>query len=187
MKIHQSGLRKRQTFGKIPEIQEIPDLIKVQKGSFKWLLEKGLTQAFSDISPILDFKGTLAVELGEYEFGEIKYSVEECKEKDMTYSAPLFVMIRFINKETGEIKEQQVFMGDFPLMTSKGTFVVNGTERVIVSQLVRSPGVYFDQEVDKTSDRLIYTAKIIPSRGAWLEMEINKKNIIKYSVEVIKI
>ncbi|TET53352.1 MAG: DNA-directed RNA polymerase subunit beta [Actinobacteria bacterium] len=183
MKTHQSGLRKRYTFGKIPEILEIPNLIGIQKSSFKWLLEKGLSQAFNDISPILDFKGTLAVEFGEYEFGETKYNVAECKEKDMTYSAPLFVMVRFINKETGEIKEQQVFMGDFPLMTTKGTFVVNGTERVIVSQLVRSPGVYFDQEVDKTSDRLIYTAKIIPSRGAWLEMEISKKDIVNTRVD----
>lgn len=183
MKSHQSGLRERKTFGKIPEILEVPNLIEIQKGSFDWLLKKGLAEAFTDISPILDFTGTLAVELGEYEFGETKYNVDECKEKDMTYSAPLFVMVHFINKETGEIKEQQVFMGDFPLMSPRGTFIINGTERVIVSQLVRSPGVYFDQEIEKTTDRLMYTSKIIPSRGAWLEMEISKKDIIYTRVD----
>ena len=183
MRIHQSGLRERATFGKIPEILEVPNLIQIQKGSFEWLLKEGIAEALSDISPILDFTGTLAVEFGDYEFGETKYSVDECKEKDMTFSAPLFVVVRFINKETGEIKEQQVFMGDFPLMTTRGTFVINGTERVIVSQLVRSPGIYFDQEVDKTSDQLMYTAKIIPGRGAWLEMEVSKKDIVYTRVD----
>ena len=183
MRIHQSGLRERATFGKIPEILEVPNLIQIQKGSFEWLLKEGIAEALSDISPILDFTGTLAVEFGDYEFGETKYSVDECKEKDMTFSAPLFVVVRFINKETGEIKEQQVFMGDFPLMTTRGTFVINGTERVIVSQLVRSPGIYFDQEMDKTSDQLMYTAKIIPGRGAWLEMEVSKKDIVYTRVD----
>ena len=183
MKVHQSGLRERQSFGKIPEILDPPNLIHLQTSSFKWLLEKGLGEAFRDISPILDFTQTLAVEFGSYELGDIKYNVEECKEKDMTYSAPLFVDVRFINKETGEIKEQQVFMGDFSLMTDRGTFVVNGTERVIVSQLVRSPGIYFAQEMDKTTDTLMFTAKIIPSRGAWLEIEIGKKNIVYTRVD----
>jgi len=183
VKVHQSGLRERQSFGKIPEILDPPNLIHLQTSSFKWLLEKGLGEAFRDISPILDFTQTLAVEFGSYELGDIKYNVEECKEKDMTYSAPLFVDVRFINKETGEIKEQQVFMGDFSLMTDRGTFVVNGTERVIVSQLVRSPGIYFAQEMDKTTDTLMFTAKIIPSRGAWLEIEIGKKNIVYTRVD----
>ncbi len=183
MKIRQSGLRERQSFGKIPEILDPPNLIDLQINSFDWLLKKGLAEAFSDISPILDFTQTLAVEFGNYELGDIKYNVEECKEKDMTYSAPLFVYVRFINKETGEIKEQQVFMGDFSLMTDRGTFVINGTERVIVSQLVRSPGIYFAQELDKTTDTLMFTSKIIPSRGAWLEMEVGKKNIVYTRVD----
>lgn len=183
MKTQQSGLRERKTFAKIPEILDVPNLIEVQKGSFDWLLKEGLAEAFRDISPIVDFTGNLAVELGEYEFGDIKYDVDTAKEKDMTYSAPLFVTVRFINNETGEIKEQQVFMGDFPLMSPKGTFIINGTERVIVSQLVRSPGIYFDEEVDKTTDTTIFTVKVIPSRGAWLEMEINKKNIISTRVD----
>ncbi|RJQ32736.1 MAG: DNA-directed RNA polymerase subunit beta [Actinobacteria bacterium] len=183
MQLQQSGLRTRQTFAKIPEILDVPNLIEIQRGSFDWLLKEGLAEAFKDISPIFDFTGTLAVEFAEYEFGEKKYDVDECKEKDMTYSAPLFVTVRFINKETGEIKEQQVFMGDFPLMSDRGTYIINGTERVIVSQLVRSPGVYFDEEIDKSTDKAIYAAKIIPSRGAWLEMEINKKDICSARVD----
>jgi len=183
VKVHQSGLRERQSFGKIPEILDPPNLIYLQTSSFDWLLKKGLAEAFSDISPILDFTQTLAVEFGSYELGDTKYNVEECKEKDMTYSAPLFVNVRFINKETGEIKEQQVFMGDFSLMTDRGTFVINGTERVIVSQLVRSPGIYFNQALDKTTDTLMFTAKIIPSRGAWLEIEVGKKNIVYTRVD----
>jgi len=183
VQLQQSGLRTRQTFAKIPEILDVPNLIEIQRGSFDWLLKEGLAEAFKDISPIFDFTGTLAVEFAEYEFGEKKYDVDECKEKDMTYSAPLFVTVRFINKETGEIKEQQVFMGDFPLMSDRGTYIINGTERVIVSQLVRSPGVYFDEEIDKSTDKAIYAAKIIPSRGAWLEMEINKKDICSARVD----
>ena len=120
----------------------------------------------------------MCVEFGKHEFGEPKYTVDECKEKDVTYQAPLFVEIRFINRETGEIKEQEVFMGDFPLMTPRGTFIINGTERVVVSQLVRSPGVYFASERDKTSDKTIYNAKVIPSRGAWLEFETDKRDLL---------
>ena len=123
------------------------------------------------------------MEFGAHEFGDPKYSVEECKEKDMSYQAPLFVDVRFINKETGEIKEQQVFMGDFPLMTDRGTFVINGTERVVVSQLVRSPGVYYAEELDKTTDKIIYTAKVIPARGAWLELETDRRDIVSVRVD----
>ena len=175
--------RKRISFAKIPEILDFPNLIAIQRDSFKWFLEQGLANIFRDISPIEDFTGNLAIEFGEYKFDEIKHGVEECKEKDMTYSAPLFVDVNFINKETGEIKKQQVFMGDFPLMTKKGTFVINGTERVVVSQLVRSPGVYYNSDIDKTSDRLIYHCKIIPSRGTWLEFETDKKDLVYVRID----
>jgi DNA-directed RNA polymerase subunit beta len=179
----QAGLRQRRTFAKIPEILEVPNLIALQRDSFKWFLEEGLHETFQDISPIEDFTGNLAVEFGAHEFGDPKYSVEECKEKDMSYQAPLFVEVRFINKETGEMKEQQVFMGDFPLMTDRGTFVINGTERVVVSQLVRSPGVYYAEERDKTSDKVIYTAKVIPARGAWLELESDRRDVISVRID----
>ena len=140
-------------------------------------------QAFASISPIENSTKDMVVEFGKHEFGEPKYTVDECKEKDVSYQAPLFVEIRFINKETGEIKEQEVFMGDFPLMTPRGTFIINGTERVVVSQLVRSPGVYFSTEVDKTSPKTIYNAKIIPSRGAWLEFETDKRDVLHVRID----
>jgi len=175
--------RVRRSFAKIPEVLEVPNLIALQTTSFDWFLNEGLRDTFRDISPIEDFTGTLAVEFGAHEFGEPKYSVEECKEKDMSYQAPLFVDVRFINKETGEIKEQSVFMGDFPLMTDRGTFVINGTERVVVSQLVRSPGVYYAEELDKTSDKIIHTAKVIPARGAWLELETDRRDIVSVRVD----
>ena len=178
-----SDRRERRSFAKIPEVLDVPNLIAIQRDSFTWFLDEGLRETFSDISPIEDFTGTLAVEFGAHEFGEPKYSVEECKEKDMSYQAPLFVDVRFINKETGEMKEQSVFMGDFPLMTDRGTFVINGTERVVVSQLVRSPGVYYAEELDKTSDKIIYTAKVIPARGAWLELETDRRDIVSVRVD----
>ncbi len=175
--------RSRRSFAKIPEVLDVPNLIAIQRDSFDWFLEEGLRDTFQDISPIEDFTGTLAVEFGAHEFGEPKYSVEECKEKDMSFQAPLFVDVRFINKDTGEMKEQSVFMGDFPLMTDRGTFVINGTERVVVSQLVRSPGVYYAEELDKTSDKIIYTAKVIPARGAWLELETDRRDIVSVRVD----
>ncbi|MDF1543286.1 MAG: DNA-directed RNA polymerase subunit beta [Anaerosomatales bacterium] len=178
-----AGIRQRRTFAKIPEILEVPNLIDIQRESFSWFLTEGLNETFSDMSPIEDFTGNLAVEFGGHEFGDPKYSVEECKEKDMSYQAPLFVEITFVNKETGEMKEQQVFMGDFPLMTDRGTFVINGTERVVVSQLVRSPGVYYAEEVDKTTDKAIYTTKVIPARGAWLELETDRRDIVSVRVD----
>jgi len=178
-----AGTRQRRTFAKIPEILEVPNLIAIQRDSFDWFLKDGLRETFADISPIEDFTGTLAVEFGGHEFGDPKYSVDECKEKDMSYQAPLFVEVRFINKETGEIKEQQVFMGDFPLMTDRGTFVINGTERVVVSQLVRSPGVYYAEELDKTTDKAIFTSKVIPARGAWLELETDRRDIVSVRVD----
>jgi DNA-directed RNA polymerase subunit beta len=178
-----AGIRQRRTFAKIPEILEVPNLIDIQRESFRWFLTEGLNETFSDISPIEDFTGNLAVEFGGHEFGDPKYSVEECKEKDMSYQAPLFVEITFVNKETGEMKEQQVFMGDFPLMTDRGTFVINGTERVVVSQLVRSPGVYYAEELDKTTDKAIYTTKVIPARGAWLELETDRRDIVSVRID----
>ncbi|MDO8915370.1 MAG: DNA-directed RNA polymerase subunit beta [Coriobacteriia bacterium] len=182
-RIVQAGLRQRRTFAKIADVLDVPNLIALQRDSFKWFLDEGLHETFQDISPIEDFTGNLAVEFGAHEFGDPKYSVEECKEKDMSYQAPLFVDVSFINKETGEVKEQQVFMGDFPLMTDRGTFVINGTERVVVSQLVRSPGVYYAEERDKTSDKSIFTAKVIPARGAWLELETDRRDVVSVRID----
>ena len=140
--------------------------------------QSGLEEIFEEISPIEDFSGTMSLSFRDHRFEPPKNTVDECKERDVTYSAPLFVTAEFMNNETGEIKSQTVFMGDFPLMTRKGTFVINGTERVVVSQLVRSPGVYFERTPDKTSDKDIFTAKIIPSRGAWLEFEVDKRDMV---------
>ncbi|HEX2259280.1 MAG TPA: DNA-directed RNA polymerase subunit beta [Actinomycetota bacterium] len=180
---NKSASRQRVSFARFPEILDLPDLIAVQRDSFNWFLTEGLKETFHDVSPIEDFTGNLQLEFGEYRFEEVKHSVEECKEKDMTYSASLFVTSRFMNNETGEIKEQTVFMGDFPMMTDKGTFVINGTERVVVSQLVRSPGVYFDRALDKTSDREIFSVKVIPARGAWLEFETDKKDLVAVRID----
>ncbi|GFP41480.1 DNA-directed RNA polymerase subunit beta [Candidatus Hakubella thermalkaliphila] len=175
--------KKRLSFAKTPEVLDVPDLLEIQRGSFQWLLKDGLAETFKEISPIEDFSRKFALEFGAHDFGEIKFSVDECKERDMTYSAPLFVQVRLINKETGEIKEQQVFMGDFPMMTDKGTFTVNGTERVVVSQLVRSPGVYYDREMDKLTDKQLFYGKVIPNRGAWLELEIDKKDVVSIRID----
>lgn len=165
-----TGTRYRYDFSKLKEVLELPNLIEVQRNSYDWFLKTGLKEVFRDISPIQDFTGNLVLEFLDYTLGDTKYSVEECKERDFTYAAPLRVKVRLINKETGEVKEQEVFMGDFPLMTEKGTFIINGAERVIVSQLVRSPGVYFAKTIDPTGKSL-FTATIIPNRGAWLEFE----------------
>ncbi len=165
--------RERFSFAKIPHVLEVPNLIELQKASFDWFKTEGLAEAFASISPIKDFTGNLILEFGEHSLGEPKYSIEECRERDMTYSAPLRVRVRLITAESGEIKgipDQEIFMGDFPLMTDKGTFMINGAERVIVSQLVRSPGVYYSQDVD-TNSRPTYNATIIPNRGAWIEFE----------------
>ncbi|NLG70049.1 MAG: DNA-directed RNA polymerase subunit beta, partial [Firmicutes bacterium] len=169
--------RERVSFGKIREVLELPDLIELQLRSYRWFKEEGLAETFRDISPIQDFTGNLVLEFLEHSFGEPKYSVEECKERDATYAAPLKVRVRLIKKDTGEVKEQEVYMGEFPLMTDKGTFVINGAERVVVSQLVRSPGVYYSQDRD-TSGRPILQASVIPNRGAWLELETDAQNVI---------
>jgi DNA-directed RNA polymerase subunit beta len=195
----------RISFAKIREPLEVPDLLALQTESFDWLLgnerwqarvaeakaegrgdvpdKSGLEEIFEEISPIEDFSGSMSLSFRDHRFEEKKYSIAECKERDMTYSAPLFVTAEFMNTTTGEIKSQTVFMGDFPLMTERGTFVINGTERVVVSQLVRSPGVYFERSPDKTSDKDVYTAKVIPSRGAWLEFEIDKRDMVGVRVD----
>ncbi|MFC4534109.1 DNA-directed RNA polymerase subunit beta, partial [Sphaerisporangium dianthi] len=195
----------RVSFARIQEALEVPDLLALQTESFDWLLgnekwrsrveaarqagrkdvpaQSGLEEIFEEISPIEDFSGTMSLSFRDHRFEPPKYSVDECKDKDMTFSAPMFVTAEFINNTTGEIKSQTVFMGDFPLMTPKGTFVINGTERVVVSQLVRSPGVYFERNADKTSDKDLYSCKVIPSRGAWLEFEIDKRDSVGVRVD----
>ena len=192
-------IHRRISFAKISEPLALPQLLSLQTDSFDWLVgndawtaevarrreagedvsaKSGLQEIFEEISPIEDFSETMSLSFEDPVFYDPKYTVDECKEKDFTYSAPLYVSAEFTNNETGEIKGQTVFMGDFPLMTPKGTFIINGTERVVVSQLVRSPGVYFERTADKTSDKDIYTAKVIPSRGAWLEFEIDKRDMV---------
>jgi DNA-directed RNA polymerase subunit beta len=178
-----NALRERRSFAKLAEVLPPPNLISVQKESFDWFLEKGLGETLRDISPVEDFTGNLALQFLSHRFEDPKFDEDECKEKDMTFSRPLFVTAAFINKETGEIKEQTVFMGDFPMMTDTGTFIINGTERVVVSQLVRSPGVYFDKSIDKTSDKDIYACKVIPARGAWLEFETDKKDLVGVRID----
>jgi DNA-directed RNA polymerase subunit beta len=194
-----SSKNNRISFAKITEPLEVPQLLSLQTDSFDWLIgnekweaqvkarkdagedvspKSGLTEIFEEISPIEDFSETMSLSFENPVFYDPKYTVDECKEKDFTYSAPLYVSAEFTNNDTGEIKGQTVFMGDFPLMTPKGTFVINGTERVVVSQLVRSPGVYFERTADKTSDKDIYTSRLIPSRGAWLEFEIDKRDLV---------
>jgi len=174
--------RERVNFGKIEEILDMPNLIEIQQKSYQWFLDEGLREMFKDISPIQDFTGNLVLEFIDYALGEPKYSVEECKERDATYAAPLKVKARLINKDTGEVKEQEVFMGDFPLMTEKGTFIINGAERVIVSQLVRSPGVYFSRTQD-TTGKYLYSASIIPNRGAWLEFEFDSNDVLYVRID----
>ena len=173
--------RKRVSFGKIPEAMELPNLISVQRESFERFKDEGLREAFKESSPIQSQNHVLEVTFGEHQFGDPAHTVEECREKDMTYQAPLLTDVRLTNKETGEIKEQLVFMGDFPMMTDQGTFIINGTERIVVSQLVRSPGVYYSSEMD--SGKQIFKAQIIPSRGAWLEFEVDKRDQLMVSID----
>ncbi len=196
---------RRISFAKIREPLEVPNLLALQTESVDWLLgnerwsgrvdsalaagrndvnkKSGLEEILEEISPIEDFQGTMSLSFRDHRFEPPKYSIEDCKERDITYSAPLFVTAEFMNNTTGEIKSQTVFMGDFPLMTDKGTFIINGTERVVVSQLVRSPGVYFDKTLDKTSDKDVFGCKIIPQRGAWLEFEIDKRDMVGVRVD----
>ena len=196
---------RRVSFAKIREPLEVPNLLSLQLESIDWLLgndswrarlndaeksnrgevpkQSGLEEIFEEISPIEDFQGSMSLSFRDHRFEPPKYTIAECKERDITYAAPLFLTAEFTNNTTGEIKSQTVFMGDFPLMTPRGTFVINGTERVVVSQIVRSPGVYFERTIEKTSDKDIFTAKIIPSRGAWLEFEVDKKDMVGVRID----
>ncbi len=174
--------RQRRSYARINEVLELPNLIEIQTASYQWFLDQGLREMFQDISPIQDFTGNLVLEFIDYSLGDPKYPVDESKERDVTFAAPLRVKVRLINKETGEVKEQEVFMGDFPLMTETGTFVINGAERVIVSQLVRSPSVYYSQKTDKNGKKG-FTATVIPNRGAWLELETDAKDIVYVRID----
>ena len=183
VKAVQLGKSVRMSYSKIDEVLDIPNLIEIQKKSYEWFLDEGLREVFRDVSPIVDYTGNLILEFSDYFInGEPKYTVEECKERDVTYAAPLKVKVRLINKETGEVKEQEIFMGDFPLMTEQGTFVINGAERVIVSQLVRSPSIYYAMEFDKTGKKL-FSSTVIPNRGTWLEYENDPNDIFTVRID----
>lgn len=194
------GAPNRVSFAKLREPLEVPGLLDVQTDSFEWLIgsdgwrEKalergepspvgGLEEVLTELSPIEDFAGTLSLSFSDPRFDEVKAPVDDCKEKDQTYAAPLFVTAEFINNTTGEIKSQTVFMGDFPMMTEKGTFIINGTERVVVSQLVRSPGVYFDKSKDKATENDLTSVKVIPGRGAWLEFDVDKRATVGVRID----
>ena len=177
------GRNTRMSYGKINEVLEMPNLIEIQINSYKWFLDEGLKEVFHDVSPITDYAGNLILEFIDYRLdNDPKYDIEECKERDATYAAPLRVKVRLINKESGEIKEQEIFMGDFPLMTPSGTFIINGAERVIVSQLVRAPSVYYSQEFDKVGKKL-FSSQVIPNRGAWLEYETDSNDIFYVRID----
>jgi DNA-directed RNA polymerase subunit beta len=173
----------RLSFAKIPKVLDIPDLLIIQKDSFKWFIEEGLKEILDEISPIEDFSGRFSLEFLNHYFEEPLKTLEDCKITDSTYSQPLYVTAQFLDRETGQIKQQTVFLGDFPIMSDTGTFIINGTERVIVSQLVRSPGVYFSQEIDKTSDKEVFIGKMIPGRGAWLEFDTDKRDTLGVRVD----
>ena len=176
------GKRTRYTYARIKEVMDMPHLLDIQRNSYEWFLKEGLQEIFQDISPIQDFTGNLVLSFEDFSLGEPKYALDECKERDVTLAAPLRVNVRLINRETGEIKEQEVFMGDFPLMTDTGTFIINGAERVIVSQLVRSPGAYYGETIDATGKKL-YNATIIPNRGAWIELETDANDVISVRID----
>lgn len=176
------GWAQRRSYSRIREVLDLPNLIEIQQKSYEWFLREGLREMFADISPIQDFTGNLVLEFIDYSLGEPKYDVEESKERDVTYAAPLRVKVRLLNKETGEVKEQEVFLGDFPLMTDTGTFIINGAERVIVSQLVRSPSVYYNSKIDKNGKRT-FAATVIPNRGAWLEFETDAKDVVYVRID----
>ena len=176
--------RTRRSFARLDNVLEVPNLIDIQRRSFDWLVDPehgGLRETIDDISPIEDYTGHLAVNFGEFHFDEPAASIEECREKDLTYARPLTVTVAFINHETGEIREQSVFMGDFPWMTERGTFIINGTERVVVTQLVRSPGAYVMEPKDR--EKQVFTANLMPARGSWLELEIDKKGRVYVRID----
>ena len=174
--------RERRNFSKIRNTYELKDLLEIQKKSYNWFIQTGIKEVFDDLFPVENFSGTLSLEFGDYHFDEPRYSIKESKDRETTYSAPLRVEVRLFNRETGEVKEQEIFMGDMPLMTDSGTFVINGAERVIVSQLVRSPSVYFNHEIDKNGRELI-TSQIIPTRGTWLEFETDARDVLYVRID----
>ena len=180
-----SGKAMRMSFSRQKEVLEMPNLIEVQKDSYQWFLNEGLKEVFNDISPIADYNGRLSLEFVDFALceEERKYSIEECKERDATYAAPLKVRVRLHNKENEDISEHEIFMGDLPLMTKTGTFVINGAERVIVSQLVRSPGIYYDIQKDKYGKIFLYSSTVIPNRGAWLEYETDANDVFYVKVD----
>ncbi|MBR3705289.1 MAG: DNA-directed RNA polymerase subunit beta, partial [Oscillospiraceae bacterium] len=172
------GKRTRMSFARVKEALEVPDLIEIQKNSYKSFLKDGMREVLADVSPITDYSESLILEFTDYSLDDApKYTQEVCKERDATYAAPLKVTVRLTNRDTHEIKESEVFMGDFPLMTENGTFIINGAERVIVSQLVRSPGVYYSRTIDKSGD-FLYSSQMIPNRGAWIEYETDANGVI---------
>src|SRR5688572_26467619 len=173
----------RKSYARTPTILDLPRLTEVQLRSFDWFKDEGLRELFEEISPIVSFNKNLELHFGDFYFGEPKYPEDECRERDITFAAPLWVKVKLVNRDTGEISEQEVFMGDFPLMTESATFIINGSERVVVSQLIRSPGVYFTVEEDRSTGRDLAGAKLIPSRGAWLEFETSKRDIISVKVD----
>ena len=182
-KITKSGdYRERRNFSSIRNTYELKDLLEIQKKSYNWFITEGIKEVFTDLFPVENFSGTLSLEFGDYHFDEPKYSIKESKDRETTYSAPLRVEVRLFNRETGEVKEQEVFLGDMPIMTDSGTFVINGAERVIVSQLVRSPSVYFNHEIDKNGRELI-TSQIIPNRGTWLEFEVDARDVLYVRID----
>ncbi|MBI4496477.1 MAG: DNA-directed RNA polymerase subunit beta, partial [Chloroflexi bacterium] len=183
-RISPSLVPSQRSYSKLPEVLQIPNLVQIQLDSFEWFKKEGLRDLFEEISPIADFTGNrMELRFLDYEFRETKYDMDECRERDMTFAAPLFVRVELLNKETGEKMEQSIFMGDFPLMTPNGTFIINGAERVVVSQLVRSPGVYFTVEEDPTTGRPLAFAKLIPNRGAWLEFETSNRDVLSVKVD----
>lgn len=179
------GKNERMSYARINEVLEMPNLIEIQKDSYQWFIDAGLAEVFHDISPITDYSGNLILEFLDYSvnISEAKFGVEECKERDATYAAPLKVKVRLINQETGEIKEQEIFMGDFPLMTPQGTFIINGAERVIVSQLVRSPGIYYSMQYDTKMGKELFSSTVIPNRGAWLEYETDANDVFSVRID----
>ncbi|MCL4836264.1 MAG: DNA-directed RNA polymerase subunit beta, partial [Caldilineaceae bacterium] len=173
----------RKSYARTPNVVELPRLIEIQLNSFEWFRSEGLKELFEEISPIVSFNKNLEMHFGSFRFDEPKYPEEECRVRDITFSAPLWVKVSLVNSDTGEVSEQEVFMGDFPLMTESGTFIINGSERVVVSQLIRSPGVYFTVEEDRSTGRDLTGAKMIPSRGAWLEFETARRDIVSVKVD----
>ena len=180
----QLGKTTRMSFSKIDEVIKLPNLLEIQKNSYNWFLEEGLKEVFKDVSGITDFTGNLVLDFVDYtmDINHPTYDIKECKERDTTYAAPLRVTARLLNRETGQVKESEVFMGDFPIMTDSGTFVINGAERVVISQLVRSPGAYFKMEYDKTGKEL-YSSTIIPNRGVWLEYETDSNDVMYVRID----